>query len=143
MSYTYSESAKVMNEATPLVTRADLLLICKEIDAETPEAETTDFIKTAHVLLCNILDGWGIAASLMEQIEKYLSAHFATLTYSSVQREALGPMSRSYMLKVDLGFNATRYGQMAIQLDPTGRLENFRKKNVSMRSIGSGIIVTE
>lgn len=140
MSYEFAEGKKVLDEETPLVTREDLLLICKEIDEDTPEDETTSFIASAHTVLCNTLDGYGIPESLMTLIEKYLSAHFATITYSAVHRQTMGPLSQAFMLKVDLGLNATRYGQMAISLDPTGMLDNLRKRTVKMRSIGSGII---
>ena len=139
MSYTYSESKKVLSEDTPLVVRNDVLRICKEVDAETPEDETTSFITSAHVIVCGTLDGYDIRASLLKQIETYLAAHFAALTYPTKSREALGPMSSTYALKVDLGFKATRYGQMAVSLDPTGMLDNARKKQVTMYSIGSGI----
>lgn len=142
MTYTYSETAKVMTEATPLVTRADLLLICKEIDTDTPEAETTEFIETAHVYLCNTVDGYGVPASVVTKIELYLSAHFATLTYSAIQRQTMGPLGQTFVHKVDLGFDHTRYGQMAMAMDPTGVLSNPRKRSVLMRSIGSGILVT-
>lgn len=142
MGYEYSESKKVLTEASPLVTRAALLLICKEVDEDTPEAETTEFIASAHVIVCNSIDGYGIPLSVVTQIEKYLAAHFAVLTYSTKSRETIGPMSRAFALKVDLGFNATRYGQMAISLDPTGMLENLRKRRVRMMSVGSGILPT-
>jgi len=138
MAYEYDEGSKTLSEALPLVTRAEVLLICKEIDDDTPVAETTAFIATAHVILCNVLDGYGIPASLLKNIEKYLAAHFANLTYSSVSRQGLGPMTTTFLLKIDLGFNATRYGQMAMTLDPTGMLENFRRKRVKMVNLGSG-----
>lgn len=140
MQYSFDEAKKVMLEGTPLVTRDEVLIICKEIDEDTPIDETTDFINTAHIVLCNTIDGYGVAPSLTKRIELYLSAHFAALTYSTKNRETLGPMSSSYILKVDLGFAATRYGQMAMALDPTGMLGNPLKKGVTMRSIGSGIL---
>lgn len=143
MAYTYNESAKTLDASTPLVTRDGLLLICKEIDEDTPEAETTSFISTAHTLICELLDGYGVSTSLLTEIEKYLAAHFATLSYNTVQREGLGPLSRSYAVKLDKGLDYTRYGQQAVSLDPTGVLKNVGKLEPSIRSIGNGIIVTE
>lgn len=146
MIYRYSEAAKVLDLETPLVLRAQLLTICKEVDADTPEEETTEFIKSAHVVLCNVLDGYGVPGSTLEQIEKYLAAHFAALTYPSVQREGLGPMSRSFAIKAGDGIAATRYGQMAIGLDPTGMLKKFSDgqgvKTVTVLSVGNGILTT-
>jgi hypothetical protein len=141
MGYEYSDSKKVMIEDEPLVIRDDVLGICKEIDEDTPEAETTEFILAAHIYLCNTLDGWGIAPSLMKRIEMYLSAHFAAITYSVTQRSAIGPLSQSFMHKIDLGFDHTRYGQMAKALDPTGTL-GTKRRPVSMVSLGSGILTS-
>lgn len=147
MSYEYSEAAKVLDEDVPLVTAETLLLICKEIDEDTPDAETESFIADAHTLVCSLLDGWGVAATLLTLIEKNLAAHFAALTYPSTQKEGLGPLSASYALKVGMGLEATRYGQTAVALDPTGELKNFSegkgKRRVSMYSLGSGILTTE
>lgn len=140
MSWTYNAASKTMDEDTPLATREALLLICKEIDADTPEAETTAFIESAHVLLCAVLDGYGVPTSLMTQIEKYLAAHYAAIAYPVTQREGLGPLSRSYATKIDLRLNNTKYGQQAIALDPTGILGEEKKVTISMTSIGSGIV---
>ena len=145
-SYTYNEDAKVLIEDEPLVTAEILLLICKEIDEDTPEAEVASFIADGHTLVCSLLDGWGIATTLLTLIEKNLAAHFAALTYPSTLKEGLGPMSASYALKVGLGLEATRFGQTALALDPTGQLKEFSdgkgKRPVNMRSIGSGILAT-
>lgn len=141
--YEYSAASKTLDESTPLVTRADLLLICKEIDEDTAEGETTEFINTAHIFVCNYVDGYGVAASLLTQIEKYLAAHFATITYSAIQRQTMGPMSQAFVTKIGMGLSQTRYGQMAMSLDPTGSLENMRKRRISLTSIGSGILPSE
>ena len=138
MAWTYDPATKTMDEQMPLATRAMMLLICKEIDADTPEAETTAYIETAHVYLCSVLDGYGIPTSLMTQIEKYLAAHYAAIAYPVTKREGLGPLSRSYESKVALRFENTKYGQQALALDPTGRL-GLQKLSVNGYSVGSGI----
>ena len=144
MNWTYDAATKTMDEQTPLATRAMLLLICKEIDADTPEEETTAFIESAHVLLCSVLDGYGVPASLMTQIEKYLAAHYAAIAYPVIQREGLGPMSRSYATKIDLRLDNTKYGQQALALDPTNVLAEINagktKRAVSVTSVGNGIV---
>lgn len=144
MTYEYSEENVVLDLATPLVTSASLLLVCKEIDNDTPEDEITSFINSAHVLVCNTLDGYGISTALITEIERYLSAHFAVLAYPSVQREQIGPMSNSFFGKLGTGLENTRYGQSAIAMDPTGILKEFsdgkRRIRVRMTSLGSGII---
>ena len=144
MNWTYDAATKTMDEDTPLATRDMLLLICKEIDADTPEDETTAYIETAHVLLCSVLDGYGIPTSLMTQIEKYLAAHYAAIAYPVTQREGLGPLTRSYATKIDLRIDNTKYGQQAIALDPTNVLASLNdgkvKKEVVVYSVGNGIV---
>lgn len=143
-SYTYNEANKVLTIDTPIVTRAQLLLICKEIDADTPADETTSFVESAHSVVCSVLDGYGIPVALLAQIEKYLSAHFAALSYPTVQREGLGPMTTSYAVKVGAtGLETSRYGQMAISLDPSGQLKRYSdgegQREPTMHSIGNGV----
>lgn len=144
MTYEYSDLNKVLDLETPLVTRTSLLLVCKEIDEDTPETETISFINSAHVLVCNTLDGYGISTTLITEIERYLAAHFAVLAYPSVQREQIGPMNNSFFGKLGTGLENTRYGQSAIAMDPTGILKEFsdgkRRIRMRMTSLGSGII---
>jgi len=139
MTYEYSEAARTLSETIPLVTREEVLAICKEIDEDTPVTETADFIQTAHVFLYSKLDGYGLPATLLKKIEQYLAAHFAACTYPATARETLGPLSRGYVVKIDLDLRNTRYGQTAIALDPTLELST-NKRPVSMRSLGSGIL---
>lgn len=143
MGYAYDELSKVLDPEVPLVTREVLLMTCKEIDEDTPESETAMFIADAHIVVCANLDGWGIPLSLLSLIEKQLSAHFAVLAYPSTSREALGPMSRSYLLKAGDGYASTRYGQSAVSLDPTGVLKKLSDgtgiRAPAMHSLGSGL----
>jgi len=147
MGYSYDEANKVLDTDNPLVDREQLLLVCKEIDDGTSEDETDAFIAAAHTTVCEHLDGWGISASVLSLIEKYLAAHYAAMTYPSVQREVLGPMSTTFALKTETGFAASRYGQTAMSLDPTGALKKLSdglgRKDAKFSSVGSGILVTE
>lgn len=147
MAYAYDETTKVLDPETPLVVRADLLMICKEIDEDTELSEIASFIGDAHTVLCSNLDGWGVPLSILTLIEKYLSAHFANLAYPSTHREGLGPMNRSYLLKPGEGFNSTRYGQTAVSLDPTGILKKLSDGDgihtPTVGSLGSGLAYDE
>ncbi len=136
MGYGYSEDKRVLDKSTPLVTREDLLIICSELDEETPEEHTDMFIKAAHTMIVERLDGFGIATDFLAIIEQYLAAHFAVLTNPATSREAVGPLSVSYFGKIGLGLSQTRYGQTALSMDPTGRLEPKNKQNVVLKSIG-------
>ena len=146
-TYTYDEDALALDMEQPLIDRLGLLLICKEIDDGTPESETDSFIQSAHIMVCNVLDGYGLNEALLTQIERYLAAHFAVLSYPSVQREAVGPLSSTYAIgRTGTGLENTRYGQQAIALDPTGLLKEHSdgKKPVraSVNSIGTGVLMS-
>lgn len=145
MAYEFDASNKVLDVDVPLIDRDDLLIVCKEIDEDTPEEETTVFIKSGHIVVCEYLDGYGIPTDTITLIEKYLAAHFANLAYPSKTRRSIGPLSESFLLKAFDGLNSTRYGQTAVSLDPTGALQRLSdgkgKKRVLMMSIGNGIIV--
>lgn len=147
MSYGFFEHLRELDLDVPLIAREELLTICKEIDEETPEAETDAFIQGAHTFLYNTLDGWGVPISLMRTIETYLAAHFAAITYPAVQREGLGPLSTTYFGRAELGLQHTRYGQMAISLDPTARLKKLSDgegaRSVNIRSLGSGKLLAD
>lgn len=137
--YGFNESNRTMNIDTPLVTPEELLKVCKELeDNEAPTDEIELHIQSAHTYLYYRLDGRGIDTKLMTLIETYMAAHFAVLSYPAIEREALAGMSMKYFGRVDLGLNATRYGQMAIEMDPTGMLDTDRKQAVIAKSIGSG-----
>jgi len=142
MAYTYLEANKVLDTTVPLVTEAQLLLVCgDEIDDLLP-AESASFINTAHIMLCVMLDGYSLPNLLLIEIEKYLSAHYATLAYPAIQREGLAGMSTSFATKIGYGLQNSRYGQTAISLDPTGRLQELsdgkKSLNAMITNIGAG-----
>lgn len=140
MSYTFSETNKTLDFATPLVTKAQVLLICGDEIDDMSDDEAESFINTAHILLCSVLDGYGLPSLLLIEIEKYLAGHFGTLAFPSIHREGLAGLSSSIVAKVGLGLQNTRYGQSAISLDPTGKLKEISDgkliPNVRMSSIG-------
>ena len=141
-SFTYSKDNLRLDINVPLVTRAQLLEICKEIDEDTPEEETSSFILTAHTLLVSLLDGYGLPDGLMARIALYLSAHYAVTTYPAVSREQVGPLSSSYFGKLGLGLQNTRFGQTAMSLDPTGVLTDLSngkvRRKAGLYNLGNG-----
>lgn len=123
--YEYDEATKTLALDTPLTNRAEVLLICKEIDADTPVDEIELFITGAHVLVCDTLDGYGVLPARLLLVERYLAAHFAAITYLSASFESVGKVQASYFGKVGLNLDQTRYGQQAKIFDPTGQLKKI------------------
>ena len=143
MSYTYLEANENLDIETPLVTKAQVLLVSGDEIDDMTDPESVSFINTAHVLLVTILDGYSLPNLVLIEIEKYLAAHYATLAYPSIQRERLSVLTSTIVSKIGLGLQNTRYGQGAISLDPTGRLQEISdgkmSKQVKVTSLGNGV----
>ena len=108
------------------------------------------FIETANALVTEICaaatksDGtlWHDDTRL-ELIERWLSAHFYHIRDSEIQREQAGEVEAVYRSVVEIGFNNTHYGQMALRLDTSGALarldkliENGKSVTVSLAWLG-------
>ena len=145
--YVFSESSKVLDYETPLVTKSQLLLVTGDELEDIDDDEATAFINTAHIMLVANLDGYGIPTVLLTEIEKYLAGHFGTLAYPAVQREGLSVMNTRFATKLGLGLQNTRYGQAAISLDPTGNLKKLsdgeKTIKASITSLGWGRLYNE
>lgn len=97
------------------------------------------FIQTADLIVTESLSGKGLSTARLTQIELYLAAHFATVTYErgGLQSQRIGfqgPADTYKPLdKDDKGFMSTRFGQQAVSLDPTGTLIGLSKANLRAR----------
>ena len=92
-------------------------------DTAIIDAEANVFITAAN-LLVNIVNTTGgiTAAATLKEIERWLSAHFICIRDPQASSEKAGSVGQSLQNKVDLHFNQTRYGQMALLLDTSGTL---------------------
>lgn len=72
----------------------------------------------------------------LEEIERWLSAHFVAIRYTRTSQEQIGDVSENYQHKVDLDLRCTMYGQQAMLLDTTGSLAGWNNelKSVSGRT---------
>jgi len=143
MTYTYTEANENLDIETPVVTKAQVLLVSGDEIDDMSDDEAVSFINTAHVLLVTILDGYSLPNLILIEIEKYLAAHYATLAYPSIHRDRLSVMSSTIVAKIGLGLQNTRYGQAAISLDPTGRLQEISDGEIAkiakLTSLGNGV----
>jgi hypothetical protein len=60
---------------------------------------------------------------ILTQIELYLSAHYCTLSDRELKSEKLGDATDVYAGVYGMGYESSRYGQMAITLDTCGILK--------------------
>lgn len=75
----------------------------------------------------------------LELIERWLSAHYATLTYRNhiVTSESIGAASKSYSIPTpESGISSTPYGQQAIAIDTSGILRRLGSPCVGVSWLG-------
>ena len=92
------------------------------IDVEDGK-DLTPFIEIANQLVtdrCSSVSEYD--DDKLELIERWLSAHFYTIYDPRSVREKAGSVSVEYQSKVDLGFDTSHYGQMAMRIDTAGGL---------------------
>jgi len=97
--------------------------------------DTSSIIDVANRYVDKYLLPEGLTEVELKDIELYLSAHFVALTveHGGLVSEDVGDSSQSYANVYKSGIRSTRYGQMAISLDSTGKLA----------SVGSGTLRAE
>ncbi|KKM90837.1 hypothetical protein LCGC14_1234670, partial [marine sediment metagenome] len=80
-------------------------------------------------------------ADQLRDIELYLSAHLATLTIDGggVSLERIGSSSIQYAQLQGDKLYLTRFGQLAIMLDTTGKLVASSKEKARFRSFGATV----
>jgi len=98
----------------------------------------TPFIDVANELVTECCTSGSHTALRLAQIEKWLSAHFYTCRDMRAEMEKAGSVSQKLQSKVDLGFDTSHYGQMAMRLDTEGGLAalNERIKKGKRATVG-------
>lgn len=99
----------------------------------------TPFIESANALVTEVCVPLEYDDIRLELIERWLAAHFYAIRDPRTTSEKAGPVSANYQSKVDLGFNVTHYGQMAMRLDTLGGLAALQKKIETGIGIKPGI----
>lgn len=104
----------------------------------------TPFIEAANALVTEVCgDVSSYDSTRLELIERWLSAHFYATRDMVTTRERADRVEATYMSKVDLGFDLTHYGQMAMRLDTNGGLANLNLRiKKGLLNISSGVGVT-
>ncbi len=117
------------------VAPAELKLILA--DSELSDAVLTAFIGSASTMIDNVLAGYLDEATLKE-IEKWTAAHMISCTVERMaSREGAGGAEIYYTGRYGQELSSTPYGQMALVLDPTGRMAALGGKAVSIIAIRS------
>lgn len=109
-----------------------------ELDTLT-DSEIQAFIDDASQIIDNRLKGHTTDANL-KLVEKWLAAHLCSMKEKRTSRERVGPITEEYEGgEFGQGLESTRYGQMCISLDPTGRLQVVRRHTETVNTVPSDV----
>jgi len=102
------------------------------------------FIIGANLVINQTLSGEGVSDATLTEMERYYTAHLISSTnYRLPAREKVGDAEIEYGSKVEYvgkGYDrlsATPYGQMVLDLDPTGKMNTVGKRAVKIFAIPS------
>lgn len=85
------------------------------------------YIDSANVFVTSVLDG-KLDVSILTEIEKWVSAHMASVSRERLIKEAgAGGAYVKYAGEWGEELYSTQYGQMALMLDTSNTLRNFKK----------------
>lgn len=105
------------------------------------------FIEAANAIVTKQCTDTDFTAAELELIERWLAAHFYAIRDPRRLSDRASVVSKTIESKVDLGFDVTRYGQMAMRLDWSGALaalnEMGKKGRVSASVNWIGMTPTE
>ena len=114
---------------------------------KTATLSLTPFITSANLMVTkHCSDNTDYTTTDLEEIERYLAAHFYHVAKTRNDADRAGPVSRTRRSRVDMGLNLTHYGQMAMRLDWAGglaALERRIKDGISTTAIGFSWLGTE
>lgn len=111
-------------------------------DAEVKEiykgttADLTPFIDVANRYVTDKLGTKSLGSARLKDIELYMSAHMASLTYDKggIRNERIGEAQRTYALALNKeNLDSTPYGRNAIMLDTSETLLSADKKSATFR----------
>ena len=108
------------------------------MDTSLEDAEVNVYIGIANPVVTDVMDGSGVGAVRLEEIERWLTAHFITVTRERMgETEKLGEATIKYVGKFGMGLDSTPFGQTVQILDTTGAFGDQAKRPISINAITS------
>ena len=87
-----------------------------------PSSEVTEFINIANLIITEVLGSSSLSSDTLTEIERWLTAHFASAWDQRLVSEKIGDSAVVYQYVKEKGIKSTDYGQRAMLLDTTGLL---------------------
>lgn len=105
--------------ALPGRTTPELVAAIIEVDEDLDLNPFIDVANDLVTMVCAVIPtgGYDYTTDYLAKIETWLAAHFYAIEDPRSQRDRIGSLTQEIESKVDLGFDVTRYGQMAMRLD--------------------------
>jgi len=113
----------------------------KEI-IDTDLTDITAFITAANLTVTKRLSSGVLSADQLKEIERWFTAHLIAGTNRDmgardVDKEKTLDAEVTYAGKTGMGLEATRYGQVVLTLDSTGKMAQSGKGDVFFKAVTS------
>ena len=111
-------------------------------DEDGVSPSLTPFIEAANSLVsrvatCATTRGITLSAAELELIERWLAAHFYSVSDRPLQEEKTLDAFGKFQGKTDMGLNSSYFGQTAKDVDPSGCLASLTsRKRITMNWLG-------
>ena len=107
-------------------------------DSDLTDDQITGYITAANVFTTNAVSGKGLQECVLEEIERWITAHMVSTTSERVaQKEGAGGAFIEYAGQFGEGLKSTSYGQMAILMDTSGTLAKLSGKAAWIRTVNN------
>jgi len=101
--------------------------------------DLTPFIEAANGIVTQHCTNAAFATTQLELIERWLSAHFYLIYNPARLSDRAAVVSKQIESRVDLGFDVTRHGQMAMRLDWSGALSALNEQAKKGAKMTAGV----
>lgn len=105
-----------------MATRATEAMVKEIINTDLTDEQVTPFLAAANTMVTDLLLGENYSTATLQEIERWLAAHFVAVRDPQVTQEKTDDAQATYEGKTGMGLNSTRYGQQAMLLDHHGIL---------------------
>jgi len=92
------------------------------IDTSLTEEEVSPFLKVANQMVTDLVSDEGYASGTLQEIERWLAAHFVAIRDPRVAKEKIGDAQADYHGKSGMSLNFTPYGQQVMVIEYKGKI---------------------
>lgn len=105
-------------------------------DIITTDLDTSPHIQAANLMVTDRLGDSTLSAETLKEIERWLAAHFVSVTDPQLKAEKVGDATNTYDVgKLGENLKSTRYGLQAVLLDSTGVLNSIGRKTAIFETL--------